>query len=101
MKYPCYCGLTESSFEACPYCEGELPINDASHLIQSASDTAMTLTPEDLDEWLKHETTEIGAYWKSKEGKCLACGLDIAVQDSYCPSCTSFLEEVHTQSQTH
>ena len=36
----------------------------------------------------------IEAYWKSKEGKCLACDAEIAVEDQYCPVCTEFLNEV-------
>jgi len=51
---------------------------EASHLSQSATDE----------------------YWKQKEGKCLACGLEIAVQDQYCPACKSFLIEAH-ESRGH
>ena len=51
--------------------------NDASHLSQSATDQ----------------------YWKEKEGKCLACGLSIAVEDQYCPACEAFLNEVHQQGE--
>ena len=40
-------------------------------------------------------TPEVGAYWKEKEGKCLACNAEIALEDSYCPACTAFLMEVH------
>jgi hypothetical protein len=44
---------------------------------------------------------QIEVYWKSKQGKCLACGLDIAVQEQYCRLCTDFLVEVHAQHESH
>jgi hypothetical protein len=91
-EYKCQCGLTSSPFEACPNCE-------ALHLSQSASDTAKPL-PQNLEAWLDEHTPDISAYWKSKEGRCLACGLDIAVQEQYCPKCESFLLEMHAQQES-
>jgi len=70
---------------------------NASHLSQSATDTAKASNqiPQNLEAFLDEHTPEIGKYWKDKEGKCLACGVKIAVQDSYCRSCEDFLIEAH------
>ena len=73
---------------------------EASHLSQLATNTAKPL-PQNLEAWLDEHTPEIGAYWKEKEGKCLACGLSIAVQDQYCPKCESFLLEMHAQQEAY
>lgn len=62
--------------------------NNASHLSQSDSNTA------DLNQ------KQISEYWKSKEGKCLACGAPIAVEEQYCPADTAFLIEAH-ESNNH
>jgi hypothetical protein len=70
------------------------PQTVASHLSQSSTDTAKPL-PQNLEAWLDQHTPEIGAYWKSKEGICLACGLEIAIQDQYCGDCESFLSEMY------
>jgi len=70
---------------------------DASHLSHSATDTAKASNqiPENLQAFLDEHTPEIGAYWKEKEGKCLACRVEIAIQDQYCGECESFLSEMY------
>jgi len=77
-------------------------ITDASHLSQSASDTAPIqpenwedLSEKDQDLWMQTH-----AYWLSKEGICLACSAPIALEDSYCLACESFLIEAH-ESRSH
>jgi predicted RNA-binding Zn-ribbon protein involved in translation (DUF1610 family) len=42
-----------------------------------------------------HDINKVEAYWKSKQGRCLACGAEIAIEESYCPSCNDFLIEAH------
>lgn len=54
---------------------------DASHLSQLDASTA------------DPNQKEIENFWKSKEGKCLACGASIAVEEQYCPADTEFLIE--------
>ena len=52
-------------------------------------------------QYFPYEQRDVEAYWKSKQGRCLACGLEIAVQDQYCKSCEDFLLEMYAQQEAN
>jgi hypothetical protein len=49
----------------------------------------------------QQEPDAVKDYWKDKEGKCLACDAEIAVEESYCKSCESFLLEMYAQQEAN
>ena len=60
---------------------------------------AQTQAQIDAQEEYEDQLAETRAYWKEKEGRCLACGTAIAIEDQYCPADVAFLNEVHQQGE--
>ena len=84
-------------------------IKELIHALQLCRDRLLTFdgwsrATETADNALHDSTTqdypkEIRDYWKEKEGRCLGCHSEIALEETYCPSCTEFLVSVYEESR--